>query len=551
MVVNFDNLSSCQLKIFNSIKEEVLIDYNELVSKLLDLNTQNEYWVFSNVAGRNTFHSKTYYYLCCLNLIEKLEKTEPIEAIVTNDFILKKTLTNYYNIRCNKKTWIHKLIKNRPHIKSYYHYIRWCLGGYRSKNKQRAKQFYKTKNIIIVDTFIAVKTNKYDDRYYGSIFDLFSHDVQNRTYYLAQYLPIPQKKDTDAIAGNSSENIIYLFDFLNLLDYVKSLFFRLKFNEPSWNDYIYLKYPLKYILHDDFSGYIGYYYCSTILYERIIKKFAKKKLSLNLIVDWFENQSYDKALYYFLHKYMPTVKIHGYIGFMPDFCATPHNLATNRELELNIAPKNLFVCNQAIKDIYMKSGYKGSINIAPFFRAQQVWNIKRNKDANDSFIVLVPMGLDNYEVEYKISFFTDFITRYKGDKAMQILLKPHPVYRSIDTSIGKYNSNLKIVDGDIYEYLQFVNAVIAANSTVTFEALAMGIPVISLKDNIGKLKIDRPDVVPQFMWYDVANEKDFTECVVEVDNIREDERMKFGEILRSYFFEQISIDGVNKLFALD
>jgi hypothetical protein len=549
MKIDFDNLTSEQLKLFNSLRNDTIKDYNEISSQLIDLNSNDECWLFSPLTGRNTYFTSTLRLMQSLRLVYEISKTVDIDEIVTSDYALSRTLKSKYNVRLRKLPLIKDFARRlRSEIWSFIYYVRWCIGAFASKNEERARNFINTNKSIIVDTFIAKKTQKYFDRYYGSVYNRLRHDIQDRTYYLAQYILIPKKNECDAIAKKSDEKIIYLFDFLSPIDYIYSFGFSFYYRRPSFKKLSYVGYPMKYILNEQPRWTFGYYYCSTLLYKRLLKKLSMSSQSISLIIDWFENQSYDKAIYYYGNKYLKDVEIHAFQGFMPILAHDPHCVATNCELKCHAAPSKLYLCNNALKSAYVDDcKYPGYIYPAPFFRTQKVFSVSRSFNNYRPFTILVPMGLDEHEVNYKTKFFKEFLMCNKNEN-VEILLKPHPVYNNIDMS-GTPN-NIKIVSGDIYESLVVSDAVIAGYTTVVYESLALGIPVITLEDDCGRILIDKPANVDDILWYKVKTYNELNDCIGVIKELDVKALQKSGIEARNMYFNRETPELVDGLFTV-
>jgi hypothetical protein len=503
--------------------------------------------MYSNITSRDASHSKTLYRLQCLSFINELKKNTDIDCILTSDPILARTLRNYYKVQQTSSWLLYSTKRIVNQILQIIQYSLWCVGAFSSKNRQRAQSFYNTSDSIVVDSFIAKKCERYQDRYYGHVFKRLPKDVQNRTFFLPQYLPFPRKRDCDNIADKSDENIIFIFDFLTAWDYLKSIFYTFYYRKHSYKSIWYKGLPLRHVLRDASIKNYSYYFCSTVLYKQLLEHLSKKT-KISLIIDWFENQSYDKSLCYNVKKYMPNTAVHGFIGFMPDFSVTPHNLATNSELAHHIAHEKLFVCNQAIKDVYTKAGYRGKIFLAPTFRTQNVFNFRSYNCRHDVFTLLVPLGVEPYEVNYKISFFMNLF-KAQGTHEIKILFKPHPVYPLISTE--KWPANMEIINGNIYDAFSLCDAIISVNSTAMYEALASGIPVISIHDDKGLLSIEIPNNVPVKLWYNASCLDEFLEAVEYIKGCNKEELVSWGNRVKSYYFVKETPDIVNSLFGIN
>lgn len=542
MTLDFDNLDNNQLADFCSVRCKAVEDYNKISSDLLGLAKDNICWLSSNITGRNVNHSRLLYYLNCLALLDNYkERKIEIEKIYTSDSILFNTLKKAYNV-CYKGNVIKKRWLLRYHIViDLLKYVVWCIMAYSSKSKLRKNNVINAHVITIIDTFIPKKGDRYNDRYYGGIINNIPLEDNNRLFFLAQYLPVPCKKEVDRLVNNSKEQILFLFDFLKFKDYLHSLFIRREIHKVSIPCMQYKGFDLKYIFKESSDRYcVKYYYSSAILYDRFFLRLKEAGVDLTLFVDWFENQSYDRACNFSIQKYYPNAEIHGFMGAIMDFSDFPHNLATNEELDACIAPSQLYLCNKMMRDAYKASGYKGDLKLAPTFQAQKIWSIFREISNDNLFTILIPLGLVSYEVNYKVNFFVNFLKTQPQD--IKIVIKPHPIYPidEIKEIIEKNHVDIEIGTGDIYNFLKNANAVVGSNSTTLYEALGLGIPIISIMDNTGQLNIHRPLSVSDEMWYEVKDVGTLMNAVSSIKNTSQVYLSNEGIRLKDYFFEPVT-----------
>lgn len=537
MIIDFISLDSKLSIIFEAQKCEVLTEYEKISEDLLRRGTSLA-WLVSNPTSRNVFHSKLFYYLRCLHLVNYVDASYGIDKIVTDDVNLYKILANRYPVGCvgtSKRSsgWIQLL-----------RVLKWVYGAIRCKSKERIKTLLEKKQVTIIDTDIAKFATKYNDRYYGDILDRLPKEIQESAFYNIIYLPNPKKNDINVIDNNTKFNTLYLWDFLKPVDYLSSFRSLLDYKQRNLS-YIFEGYDIKNLIKAVYHHNKSFYFYCAFLYERMIYRMKEMRVDIRLYIDWYENQSIDRAFHWAMNKYYPNVRTHSYLGFMGDANETPHIIATNTELESGLAPKVLFVCNHALKDKYKTSGYKGTVKIAPFFRASSVWNLKMEPFQNDEFTILAPMGLSRVEVVEKVNFFVDVLNQCHKFN-FRVLLKPHPVYNSIEIEESiKGTSNIEIVGGSIYKYLPKVDAVVASNSTTTYEALAVGKPLLYFVGRNRTLTLSRPPMTPDNMWFYVEDLQTFEESIKSIQSLEQNLLFEQSKVLREYFFTQETI-GLNK-----
>lgn len=549
MTIDLDNLTKEQQAIFNANIDEALTLYNDLSSELLEKSDALA-WLVNNVTSRNTVFSNLLLDIRYLLLVEEISKQRLIKTIVTKDPLLAKILGQKFVVTCNvtsTKGWIEGCYSK---FKRFGFSFLWSLAAMRCKSKERVENIVRTGADIDIDIFR--ETNSLEDRYYGNVLDTIPEDQVHRFFYQVIYLLIPKRKVIDNIANNTKYNLVYLWDFLRPIDYLWA--FRQIFRKfPSkMLHYEMLGYDLTPLLKTVSRDSNAFYYFLAYLYTRVVAGMKRARIQLHVFVDWFENQSFDKSLYWAMNKYYPDVPVHAYMGIMADTKVNPITIATNTELNKSIAPKYVFVCNQAFKHQYEQSGYKGVVEVAPFYRSQKVWNFRRdNRDGAKEFNLFVPLGIFVDEVTYKTKMILDIMNKIPSDN-IRVFIKMHPSSdESMVTSMLNGVKNIELVKGDFYQHLAYADAVVASNSTTTYEALASGIPALYFIDPDNKFCLGKPDGVDDSMWYDVADAAQFEKSVAAIKRMDAASLAEKGNAIKAYYFEPVSMELTKKLFLLD
>jgi hypothetical protein len=543
MIIDLSSLESKEAKVFNSNLDEVLADYQALADDL-QKRTSDLPWLLNNVTSRNTNFSKLLYYMRCEKMLFDIAKDNTIEKVITDDVVLANLLKSKYNVDCKAEE------KKTNRFRMALSCLKWSFYAFFCRSKERLNRLQQSEGATIIDTDIAKKTDKYNDRYYGDVLDTIAPEKTKDFFYNIIYLPLPKKKDILQIDKKTPYNTIYLWDFLEPQDYFVALFGMLKRNHTNLLDYNYLGINQRPALKAIYNDSNSFYYYLAYLYERVIYRMREKGVKMRLYIDWFENQSFDKSFHWAMKRYFPEVPVHSYIGFMADTKSNPITIASNTELELGIAPENVFTCNKALYDQYKESGYKGNVEVAPFYRAETIWSIEPAVEKQKNFTMLVPLGLNNEEVHYKVKMLKTFVDSNVIHE-VEVILKPHPVYNNeiIKDLLGD-TKEIKIVGGNIYDYLPAVNAVVASNSTTTYEALALGKPLLYLLDPDLRVLLNKPNGLSDDMWYEVSDAGSFAQAVNKVQELSDSYLREEGERLKNYYFTKNTKELTNKLFAL-
>lgn len=551
MRIDLDSLTAEQIDLFNGNIEDALSIYNRMSAELLK-RKEDLRWFVNNATSRNTVYSPLLQCIRYILLLDEIEKTDTIEEVVISNYFIASVLRQKYMVICpvSKVSVFFQIWRKK--IKEFGFSVLWTFAAIRCKSKKRVENLKREGADIGIDIDIFKETVSYEDRYYGNVLDSLSSDVQRRCFYQTIYLLIPKKKVIESIAENTKYKLVYIWDFLRPSDYFSAF-------RDAWK-----KFP-KTMMHYEIDGYdmspllkkvsddsTSFYYILAHLYYRVVLGMKRSGLNLRLFIDWFENQSFDKSFHWAMNKIYPEVSIHAYIGFMADTKVNPISIATNEELNHHIAPQHLFVCNEALKQQYVNSGYKGIVDVAPYYRSRKVWSLKKRvKSIEDPFQLFVPLGIFMDEVIYKSKLIVDFLNCYPA-LDIRIAIKMHP---SNDPSVlrpllGK-EDRIEIVGGDFYEHLSKADAVVASNSSTTYEALSCGIPALYFKDSDNIFCLNRPEGIDDRMWYVINDSESLHRAISTIRTIPFKQLVQIGDSIKSYYFQPENEELTKRLFLLD
>ncbi len=551
MVIDLDHLSKEQSCLFNNNIDRALALYNEMSSDLLRRDDSIG-WLVNNVTSRNTVYSNILLCIRYILLIEDVSKTEVIEEIRLSDDSIAGVLRQKYHVVCSSKIINERLSRFFRSIKQCVFCIIWSIGALHCKTKKRVAALLKEGECSAVEVNIFKKSKKYDDRYYGNVLDSLPSELTSSIFYFILYLIIPQRKIVEQIATNTKYKVVYIWDFLRLKDYIIAIKNTRKKYPISLMKYDLLGYDFTHLLKHTSNLSYDFYYFLAHLYVRVIKGMKGDGVNLKLFIDWFENQSYDKSLHWAMNKYYPGVPIHAYIGIMADTKVNPISIATNDEFHRNIAPRNVFVCNQALRNQYVKSGYEGNVGMAPFYRSQKVWDFnKTEKKPYGPFNLYVPLGIFHEEIRYKTQLILDYL---KGLPELDVMvsIKMHPSCdESLIAPLINGCNRIRIVKGDFYELLSQADAVVASNSSTTYEALSCGIAALYFVDPENRFCLNKPDGIDDRMWYIVNDRESLKKAIDSITSIPKKEMETIADSIKSYYFQANDKMLTNALFLIN
>ena len=281
-----------------------------------------------------------------------------------------------------------------------------------------------------------------------------------------------------------------------------------------------------------------------------IKRMKEKNVKINIFLDWWENQSMDKAMSLAINTYYPNTNHIGYLGYAPrkmELQLSP----TKLENEIKLIPKKIVVIGSYF--INKIKFFDSSLNVitGPAFRYSYLWNIIKKKPANNKTIdllIALPILYDDSQniIDLFFDYFHSKITNINLIK--NIYIKPHPVNsQSISTYIKSKKDNRSILVYDKIEiYLKKIDLFIGSNSISCLEAAFLDIPVINII-NESKLNFSPfPEYIKFNMVFNVTNSKALIEIIDQIINRKIISNFN-NNIRKNYLFTPVNDKNINKI----
>ena len=511
-------LSSEHSKLFDSLIENCIDDFNHFNEELININNLAEIDLFLSISSRDTSASKIFDYLSRINLFKHLynENSLPKEIITSNielkniieNFLKSKSVKNI-NITCNKKHYYFIRIFKNIFVSLYL-----FLNGLIFSRILGIKKI-PSKEIVFIDTFIIKDSfntkGAFVDRYYSGMEDYLSFTEKEVMWFFPTLVDLKSPLDFYRIFKSSKEtNINFLFEesFISIKDFfhgmVSSIIsFRKIKKIPKYNDLDVSTLIKRECYKDIFSPSFQKSFYKYIL----IKKLENYKIKLKGVINWFENQTIDRALVLGFKKYYPKIKIKGYQSyFFPKFDL--HKNPTNIEIKRKTIPDTIYVISQdALKD---RSKHFKSLNlkIAPGLRFEYVNKIIHKK--TDEEVVFVPLSIDINQCKQLINFTKQ--AKEKFFKNSSIIYKHHPKFTKKE--FFKFlpeakDKSLFFSSESSERILSKSSMIISSASSLCVEAVSLGIPVAILANNNGFTKSPLPEAKKNDIWCIFYSEEDF------------------------------------------
>lgn len=559
-------LSVSQAKQLTAVADRARGWYNEMIEKLSEGNEGNIDWWVSDVASRNTYASFLFRDCCYTLLAMELLESGEIDEVVVDSKALSQVLMKL----CEKKKIRVRVIFKRGCLQPILFLLKGVL-GYIYTLVIHVFRYLLCRfvlppsaeplptNCTLIDLFIldqSFASGQFKDRYYED-FGGFLTEKECAAHVYMPTLLVSFRHLIGVIRALRSLDKRFLLgdDVLKVSDYVHAWAY------PFRNSC----FAPKEILMDGFDvsplirqAWLEQLFSSSameaLLKFRFARRLKERGISVRLVIDWFENQNIDKGSNAGFRKFYPETPIIGYQGFDTQkyyLCAYP-NRAEHRG---GVLPHTIAVCGHAMVEERRQFFPELDVVTAPAFRYMRAWNNRAVKEKSDDLRVLIPLPLETDSAAGIVSAAIEFICLLPPS-SVQFWLKPHPAahLEKILHRVGmSMPPEIKVVEGDFYEYLEQVDMLMGNVSSTTLEAIAWGIPVIIVANRYGITHNPIPETVPDDMWRLCYTKEEMGEAISRYAARSTEDRMRsaaIGRLVRELYFEPVTRESVRTFLRL-
>ena len=441
-------------------------------------------WWVSSPPSRNLYYSDLYKHICILKTLTKLKKKYTF-TLSTNSRAFKSILRNSFSpkmidikIKISKKL----LSKNFYYLYVFKNILHFTIQYFliRILTKKRSIP----NNSILVDTFVIDKKNK-EKFYYGN---LKNHaKKQNKDIF---FLPTIIEKNiikllSIIISLKKEKNFILKENYLNFIDLIYCFIYSNRIKKFNLDYKKFENFDLSELIKEEifynrnlFSVFIG---LSNFCFFKNLKL---KSIKIKKLVNWFENQPFDKGLNLGLRRFFPNTISLGYQGFT-DYPEYMNIYPSNVEFNSNVIPKKIIVCGEKYINLRKEFCKKLKIFDGPALRFEDIFikNKKRKKKFN------IVIFLEGASKEIDKDVILKFIRISKNFPNLKFYIKAHPIL-----PIKKLNIKLPKKFIELNKKFSFIanNANICVaygNTSATLESLAYGCKLILPFDNLHDITI--------------------------------------------------------------
>ncbi len=217
-----------------------------------------------------------------------------------------------------------------------------------------------------------------------------------------------------------------------------------------------------------------------LLSYRLPQRLRERGIRVDLVIAEYENMILEKLLVAGFRKYSPDTKL---VGFQHGalYPMLLCNFITGREAEFAPLPDRI-VCNGPFyRDLLVSEGLPGERAVSgPSLRFRHLWSSAPSALAPARKGIFVPLPLVQSDA---VELVAKLVEAFGSQPEISLSMKPHPMSPAgMLEAAGALNlpQNFHVVEGEISHWLARAQAVIGLSSSALFEAIAAGVPVVSV-----------------------------------------------------------------------
>lgn len=534
------------VKIGDEIKKDSFMKkYIDMIGKIGKKYNSIEWWATS-ISSKNPFlsdlYERVYYYTQIIKLIEKSNENL---IIISQNVELNCCIQKYCkdkSIKClnhSKEPNILKKVSNK--IFNFGKYVIYdFLILLQKKNAIRkhmkiSNNLSENKNYYVLRSYFYNKSiseeGNYKDSYFGGLLQ-YLNEKKDNFVVLAKILQ-NYSEITKKISNYEDILIIPQEYFISYCDYL-----RISFKSPICkmkigNDAIIDEIDVSHLINKEIKkNYTNYEIRNNLIYYYIVKNLVKK-IKVDTFLYTFENHSWEKLSNISFEKCSPSTKTVGYqhaaiSKYYLNFYSSSY------EKDVIPLPNKIISFGSETRKIMEEYGSyeKNLIQEGCALRFNYLYNsnlIKR--DVKNT--IFVPLTISPTESADLIKFVNKSL---KENNKYRIILRTHPanpiqkIQSHLDFKLDNrfvISKNPKMIDD-----LALSDIVLYTSTTVSAEALMMGVPVIHL-DLGGIINVDPMFECKHLKWT-VNKPDDFLGIINRIYDMKDEEYKKEQKLAREY-----------------
>ena len=413
-----------------------------------------------------------------------------------------------------------------------------------------------TGSIVLVDTFIYADSSasgKLHDHHYPGMTGCLDAAERSQVFFAPSYYRIRNYIRFFWGLRRVRNNLILKEDVLGMGDYLFALGHPFRLRWPKGRiDFLGVDAgPLiRETLAESFAGSGA---IEGLLRYRFAQRLKERGISLQRIVEWFENQEIDHGANAGWRTFFPDTPVIGYQGFLASrhyLCVFP----TTREASLRLVPNRVAVMGRGLAESVREFCPKLIVDIAPSFRFEAVWRERTNEPDVSWFTILVSLPILPEDCRAILDLLVQAAGHLQKGKPWRFQVKAHPTWRRSDVvrMVAGLDVKFEVVEGAFETLLDRSDALITAASSTCAHAIARGVPVAIVGQRSGLVQNPIPVFADPSLWTVCYSGADLGQTLgryADADLPEIAHRRDLGEKFRERTFEPVTQESVRRFLG--
>ena len=482
-------------------------DFNLWIDTIGQSNS-SLFWWLGQIAEKNPFVSSLFFNLCYFKTIIDYIHNNPDKdyLVVVENHALRRTLSNY----AKKNQWqfveIDKWFAELQSLKKSVAEIFYGLLAkinlaknwislrliirdlYKYQSRNYSEHNYQLSKTILFHSWVRDDSidsqGEFIDQFFGKLPDFI------KSYgFKVQYFHLPLSFVTKSsgpyylLKPLADKGLLFpSHNYYKIIDLFKAMIYPIflcwkplkvqKFNSWEINDLI---------LQDRWSQVWSSRTSAAYMYYLFAARLGERGVRFNKIVGTFENHIWEKSFNLGVRHFNVSDEIVGYQHTTLNWNYHCYSPKLN-EFKSGVLPDRVICSGSIWESELIKRGYS-NVDVGGALRFEFLSNKMESCDRdNNEPIILVAVNAGGF---LTLEVLRQVYLAFKQEKHSRILIKVHPHLQidSVDFDTifdGNKPSNFEVIDRPMSELLLEVDLLIYSSTSVCLEALAMGVPVISV-----------------------------------------------------------------------
>jgi hypothetical protein len=549
----------------NEISEEIRGPIVDFVGELSRGFGNGASWWCSPLASRNPYSISLIndLHILCLalrisaaheDLTEMVVPSMPLAAVLGREFARRGRqvrVRSNSGVFCPLKSWLRLLGRVASGI---YHGVARYVFGRLTRLGDMPRPAIP---LVLVDTFLyADSASKgFHDRHYPGLLDCLDVEEKREVFFVPTYYKVKNYLTLFQDMKRSGVNFLPKEAFLTFGDFIWALLGALKMPKPGCGaGCVFLGVGVQEMVSAAVtdsrasSGMI-----EGLLAHRFFRRLKERGVEVRLIVDWFENQEVDKGFNGAARRYFPDADVIGYQGFLVArtyLCRFP----TDYELSAAVLPKRVAVVGRGLVRQVKEFCQELEVVVAPALRFSGVWLPLPDRSAQSPFTVLVALPIIGKDARELLDAVAGTIRIHRSVDSRpiwKVLVKAHPAMPGACLDEAA-EMGFEVVSGSFQTILGNADVLVSNTSSVCFESVARGVPVVVHGSRYGITHNPIPSAVPTRMWSLCLTAEEIHRALVQFSDrsaAAVAERHEIGEMVRKEYFEPVTPHAVRRMLG--